>query len=150
MPVELPRYLAAHIPGAELVELPGEDHFVFTGDADADLDEIEEFLTGERHGGASPTACSRRSCSPTSSARPSAPRSSATRAGASVLERHYGVARRELERFRGREVDTAGDGFLATFDGPARAIRCAAAIARRRARRSASRSAPACTPASAS
>ena len=82
----------------------------------------------------SPTACSRPSSSPTSSARPSAPPSSATGAGAScssAITRRSGA---QLERFRGREIDTAGDGFLASFDGPARAIRCARRSRRRRAR----------------
>ena len=74
------------------------------------------------------TACSRRSCSPTSSTRRAKASSSATARWRELLERHHALVRRELARFRGREVDTAGDGFFATFDGPARAIRCACAI----------------------
>ena len=76
----------------------------------------------------SPTACSRPCCSPTSSARPSEPRRSATEHGPTSRNATTRVVRAELERYRGREVDTAGDGFLATFDGPARAIRCACAM----------------------
>ena len=67
-------------------------------------------------------------CSPTSSARPSAQPNSATAPGANLLHAHHAVVRRELARFRGEERDTAGDGFFTTFDGPARAIRCAHAI----------------------
>jgi class 3 adenylate cyclase len=122
------RYLAAHIPGAKYVELPGRDHLPYVGDQDAVLDEVEEFLTGVRRG-------------------PEPDRVLATvlftdivgsteraaRAGdhlwRDLLERHNSLVRRELDRFRGREVDTAGDGFFATFDGPARAVRCARQIA---------------------
>ena len=74
-----------------------------------------------------PTACSRPCCSPTSSARRRRRPHSATARWRALLDRHHQVVRRELERLRGREVDTAGDGFLATFDGPARAVRCAVA-----------------------
>ncbi|MDM0118085.1 hypothetical protein QTI66_39120 [Variovorax sp. J22R133] len=65
-----------------------------------------------------------------------------------LLESHHALVRRELERFRGREIDTAGDGCLATFDGPARAVRCACVIFPARCARSASGSVPGCTPAS--
>ena len=97
---------------------------------DASLDEIEEFL--DRRSGRearSPIACSPPSSSPTSSARREARRELGDRRWRELLERHHALVRRELARFRGREIDTAGDGFFATFDGPARAIRCAAAIA---------------------
>jgi class 3 adenylate cyclase len=122
--VEEGRYLAARIPGARFVELRGIDHLPWVGDQDAVLDEVEEFLTGVRQG-------------------PEPDRvlatvlftdivSSTERAAElgdhewrHLLESYYGVVRRELARFRGREIDTAGDGFLATFDGPARGIRCA-------------------------
>lgn len=120
------RYIAARIPGARLVELEGEDHVPWI-DPDQVLDEVEEFLTGVRRG-------------------PEPDRVLATilftdivrsteravelgdRRWRELLERHHEVVRRQLERFQGKEVDTAGDGFLATFDGPARAIRCAQAI----------------------
>jgi len=125
--VEEGRYLAARIPGARFVELRGIDHLPWVGDQDAVLDEVEEFLTGVRQG-------------------PDPDRvlatvlftdivSSTERAAElgdhgwrHLLESYYGVVRRELARFRGREIDTAGDGFLATFDGPARGIRCACTI----------------------
>ena len=118
------RYLASRIPGAKFVELAGADHWISAGDTDAIADEIEEFLTGTR-----PT--------------PEPDRVLATvlftdivgstertaelgdRRWRDLLAAHDAAVRRELERFRGREVDTAGDGFLATFDGPARAVRCA-------------------------
>ena len=121
------RYLASHIPDARFIELSGDDHLPWAGDQDAILGEVEEFLTGVRRG-------------------PEVDRVLATvlfgdlvqsteqaaelgdRRWRTVLEGYLGLVRRELARFRGREVDTAGDGFLAAFDGPARAIRCACAI----------------------
>ncbi len=127
IPVEQGRYMARHIPGAKHVELPGIDHVWCVGDVDAIADEVEEFLTGMRHG-------------------PEPDRVLATvlftdivgsteratelgdRRWRDLLEQYYTTARRELARFRGREVDTAGDGMLATFDGPARAIHCACRI----------------------
>jgi pimeloyl-ACP methyl ester carboxylesterase len=121
-------HLAAEIPGARYVELPGIDHLPWAGDAEAALGEIEEFLTGAR-------------------SVPEPERVLATvmftdivgstkRAGElgdarwrELLSAHQASVQRELTRFRGREVKTLGDGSLATFDGPARAIRCGRAIA---------------------
>ncbi len=121
------RYMAERIPGAKYVELPGADHLPWVGDQDAILDEIEEFLTGVRRG-------------------PEPDRILATvlfadvvgstehaaelgdRRWKDMLAAYYALVRRELGRFRGREIDTAGDGVLASFDGPARAVRCACAI----------------------
>jgi pimeloyl-ACP methyl ester carboxylesterase len=121
------RYMATQIPGAKYVELDGIDHLPWVGNPEAIFDEIEEFLTGVRTG-------------------PDPDRVLATvmftdivestaravelgdRAWRDVLVRHHTLVRDELSRFRGREIDTAGDGFFATFDGPARAIRCACAI----------------------
>ncbi len=121
------RYMAERIPGAKYVELPGDDHFASAGDADAILDEIQEFLTGVRPA-------------------PEPDRVLATvlftdivgstqravelgdRRWRDLLDSYYGLARKELDRFRGREIKTTGDGFLATFDGPARGIRCACAV----------------------
>jgi len=118
------RYLASKVPGAKFVELPGDDHWISAGNVDELADEIEEFLTGTRP-------------------LPEPDRVLATvlftdivgsteraaelgdRRWRELLGEHDGAVRRELDRFRGREVDTAGDGFLATFDGPARAVRCA-------------------------
>jgi pimeloyl-ACP methyl ester carboxylesterase len=125
---EQAHYLAEHIPGARLVELPGIDHIPWVGDADAILDEIEEFLTGTRHeveiDRVLATVLFTDIVGSTERAA-----SLGDRKWREVLEGYYSVARRELTRFRGREVDTAGDGFFASFDGPARGIRCAAAIA---------------------
>ena len=127
--VEEGRYIASQIPDARFVELAGADHFMFLENADVVLDEIEEFLTGVRRG-------------------PEPDRVLATvlftdivgsteraadlgdRAWSDLLGRHHALVRGNLEAHRGREVDTAGDGFLATFDGPARAVRCAQASVR--------------------
>jgi class 3 adenylate cyclase len=121
------RYLAARIPGARYIELPGADHAWWTQNVDRVVDEIQEFLTGSRPS-------------------PESNRVLATllftdivgstegvvyhgdRAWLDLLERHRAIVRTELLRFRGCEVSTAGDGFIATFDGPARAIRCACSI----------------------
>ena len=125
--VEEGRYIASRIPEARFVELAGNDHWIAAGDVDALADEIEEFLTGVRPA-------------------PEPDRVLATvlftdivgstqravelgdRRWRELLENHHAAVRRELERWRGRELDTAGDGFLAAFDGPARGIRAACAI----------------------
>jgi class 3 adenylate cyclase len=121
------RLAAAQIPNARYVLLPGADALPYLGDADAILDEIEEFLTGTRG-----TAVSDRSLATVlftdivgSTDRA---RQLGDRRWRYLLEDHHAHVRRLLKRFRGVEVDTAGDGFFATFDGPARAIRCACAI----------------------
>jgi class 3 adenylate cyclase len=125
------RFLGRHIPGARMVELPGREYYPFLGDQDTLLGEIEEFLTGTR-------------------SRPDVDRVlatvlftdivDATRTAVELgdekwrelLESHHTLIRDEIKRFRGREVDTAaGDGFLAAFDGPARAVRAAVAIVNR-------------------
>jgi class 3 adenylate cyclase len=120
------RYIAEHIPGARFVELEGEDH-VPSIDSDQILDEAEEFLTGARRG---PEPDRVLATILFTDIVGSTERASelGDRRWRELLEQHQAVVRRELERFRGREIDTAGDGFLATFDGPARAIRCARAI----------------------
>jgi class 3 adenylate cyclase len=121
------RDLARRISGAKYVELPGEDHAPFAGDQDRLVGEIEEFLTGMRH-----AAESDRVLSTVLFTDIVGSTEHATRLGdhgwRSLLERHQVLIRRELSAFRGREIDTTGDGFLASFDGPARAIRAAAAI----------------------
>jgi class 3 adenylate cyclase len=120
-------YLAEHIAGAKLVELDGTDHLPYLGDADSILDEVEEFLTGVRP----PPERDRVLATVLfTDIVGSTERASALgdRAWKELLERHRALVRDELGRYRGREVDTAGDGFLATFDGPARAVRCALAI----------------------
>ena len=121
------RYLAAHIPGAKLVELPGVDHLPYVGDSDAILDEVQEFLTGVRP---PPEPDRVLATVMFTDIVGSTERASALgdRAWKELLQRHHALVRQELARFRGQEVDTSGDGFLATFDGPARAVRCAQAI----------------------
>ncbi|MEO7336331.1 MAG: adenylate/guanylate cyclase domain-containing protein [Caldimonas sp.] len=127
MPVEHARYLAQQIPGAKYVELPGADHFFFTGDADAYLDHIEEFLTGELRASEPDRVLATVLFADIVASTERAAQLGDAR-WHELLDSFYSVARRQLERFRGREVDSAGDGFFAAFDGPARAIRCATAI----------------------
>jgi len=126
-PVEQGRYLAGHIPGARFVELPGDDHLPWFGDVDAILDEIEEFLTGVRHHAEADRVLATVLFTDIVA---STERAAAIgdRGWRALLDSYYAAVRRELARFRGREIDTAGDGMFATFDGPARAIRCASAI----------------------
>ena len=125
--VEEGRYIAERIPGAKFVELPGIDHVVWAGDADAVLDEVEEFLTGARRGPDSDRVLATVLFTDIVGSTETAVRVG-DREWDALLRRHHDVVRRELVRWRGREIDTAGDGFLATFDGPARAIRCAVAL----------------------
>jgi len=124
--VEEGRYIAAHVPGARFVELPGDTHVPFWQPDDV-VDEAEEFLTGIR-----PTRVEDRVLATIlfTDLVGSTERAGALgdRAWTELLERHHQLVRRELTRFSGEEIDTAGDGFLALFDGPARAIRCALAI----------------------
>ncbi len=126
-PVEQGRYLAKHIPGARFVELPGDDHLPWFGDVDAILDEIEEFLTGVRHHAEADRVLATVLFTDIVA---STERAAAIgdRGWRALLDSYYAAVRRELARFRGREIDTAGDGMFATFDGPARGIRCAGAI----------------------
>jgi class 3 adenylate cyclase len=123
------RYLAEHIAGAWLVELAGEDHLPWCGDADALLDEVREFLTGER----AETAPDRilttiLFCDIVDSTRCLAELGDAQ--WKQRLAAFYGLADEKLRHFRGRKLDTAGDGLFAAFDGPARAVRCGASLAR--------------------
>jgi class 3 adenylate cyclase/pimeloyl-ACP methyl ester carboxylesterase len=121
------RYLAEAIPGARYVELQGEDHLPFAGDFEPMLDEVEEFLVGSR--GASESERALATILFTDIVR-STERAAelGDRGWRALLERHDAAVRRQLSLHRGREVKTMGDGFLATFDGPARAIRCACAL----------------------
>ncbi|MBI1756877.1 MAG: adenylate/guanylate cyclase domain-containing protein [Fimbriimonas ginsengisoli] len=125
--VEAARDLASRIPGAKFVEYPGNVHAMMLDDMDTILDDIQEFMTGER-----PAAHSDRILATVvfldiaSSTERAAEMGDA--AWRHVLDSYYRVVRKELDRFRGRETNTAGDGFLATFDGPARAVRCGLAI----------------------
>jgi class 3 adenylate cyclase len=119
--------MAQQIPGARYVELSGGDHIPWGEDADAIVDEIEEFLTGVRHG---PEPDRVLATVLFTDIVGSTERAAALgdRRWRELLEGHHAAVRRELGRFRGREVDTAGDGFLATFDGPERGVRCARAV----------------------
>lgn len=121
------RFMAEQIPGAKLVELPGADHVPWLSDSDAIVDEIEEFLTGVR-GRAEPDRVLATVLFTDVVGSTEKAAELGDRRWRDLLDSHNSVVRRELERFRGHEVKTAGDGFLATFDGPARAIRCACAI----------------------
>jgi class 3 adenylate cyclase len=124
--VENARWLSRNIEGSRYVELPGENHLPFI-DGDDILDEIQEFLTGVRE----PVAPDRMLATVLFTdvvGSTDRARELGDRRWRDLLERHNNIVRRDLERFRGVEIDTAGDGFFATFDGPARAIRCARSI----------------------
>jgi class 3 adenylate cyclase len=127
LPVEGAHYLAERIRGARLVELPGVDHLPFVGDQNAILDEIEEFLTGVRRGTEIDRVLATVLFTDIVGSTERAIQLG-DREWRDLLESHHLLVRRELERWRGTEVATAGDGFFATFDGPARAIHCACAI----------------------
>jgi class 3 adenylate cyclase len=127
VPIGAARYLAEHIPGARLVEQPGDDHFPWLGEADAFVDEVEVFLTGERQSREIDRVLATVLFTDIVSSTEHASQLG-DRGWRDLLEEHNATVRREIARMRGREVGTAGDGFLATFDGPARAIRCACAI----------------------
>src|SRR5947209_1531591 len=125
--VDHSRYLAEHIPGAKYVELPGGDHWPWMGDSDAVIEELEEFVTGTR----SPREPDRVLATVLFTDIVDSTRRAADigdRRWRDLLERHNQIVRKGLQRFRGLEVKTIGDGFLATFDGPARGIRCARAV----------------------
>jgi len=126
------RFMASHIPGARHVELPGTDHAPFAGDTDSYIEEIEKFLND---------TWAERAWEETEPERVLATvlftdivgsTAKAAELGDArwreLLSEHHALIRRQLVRFRGTELDTAGDGFFASFDGPARAIRCACAI----------------------
>jgi len=126
MPVELHRHLAETVPGAQYVELEG-DHIPNTGDVEAIVDEVRAFLTGVRQG----PRVDRVLATVLFTDIVGSTERAATlgdRQWRDLLESHQELVRGELARFRGHEVKTLGDGFLATFDGPARAIRSAVAI----------------------
>ena len=125
--IENGRFIARNIPGARLVELAGSDHLPWVGDQDAVLDEIQEFLTGVRPVSDIDRVLATVLFTDIVGSTETAARLG-DRAWRTLLERHHAMVRKELSRFRGREINAAGDGFLATFDGPARAIRCAFAI----------------------
>lgn len=125
--VEEGRWLAAQIPGTKFVELEGDAHVLFAGNTDAVVDEIEEFLTGARAARETDRALATVLFTDIAGST-----ERLTQLGDAhwtrLLTEHHSAIRRQLDRYRGRELDTAGDGFFAAFDGPARAVRCACAI----------------------
>jgi class 3 adenylate cyclase len=121
------RYMAQHIPGAKLIELAGEDHQPWLGDRDTVLNEVEKFLTGKHQ------VLERERVLATvlfTDIQGSTERAAALgdHSWRELLEAFYAKVHEVLKQYRGREINTLGDGFLAAFDGPARAIRCAGAI----------------------
>jgi pimeloyl-ACP methyl ester carboxylesterase len=123
------RYVADHIDGAKYVEVPGRDHRPWYEGWEALTDEIEEFVTGSRHG-PEPNRVLTTVLFTDIVGSTEAAAQAGDSAWHHALERHHAVIRDELARFSGVEQDTAGDGFYATFDGPARAVRCGQGIAR--------------------
>lgn len=121
------RYLADHIPDARYVQLPGQDRLHWVGDTTMMLDEIEEFLTGSRGGPGTERVLATILFTDIvgSTERAVALGDQSWR---DLLERHDETLRRNLQRFRGREINTVGDGFLAVFDSPSKALECAFAI----------------------
>jgi pimeloyl-ACP methyl ester carboxylesterase len=125
-PIEHARAAAETIPDARMVELPGDKHYLFEGSEDV-AEEVEEFLTGSRHS-AEPDRVLATVLFTDIVGSTEKATELGDRGWRELLDQHNVRIRRQLERFRGREIDTAGDGFFATFDGPARAVRCAQAI----------------------
>jgi class 3 adenylate cyclase len=126
---EAHRYLADHIPGAILIELPGDEHVPYLGDNQGSIvDAMARFIGGIRDEEADldrvlATVMFTDIVGSTEKAA-----SLGDRDWRELVERHHGTVRAMLARYRGTEVDTAGDGFFATFDGPARGVKCAQAI----------------------
>jgi class 3 adenylate cyclase len=125
--VEAGRYLADHIVGAKYVELPGEDHLFFAGDVDALVDEIEEFLTGTRQPPEGDVVIATVLFTDIVNSTGQQARLG-HRGWTKLMDEHDLLVRAALKRHRGREIQTTGDGFLATFDGGARGLRCAVEI----------------------
>jgi pimeloyl-ACP methyl ester carboxylesterase len=133
VPVRAGRYLAEHIPGARWIELPGEDHLIQTLDQevlDKLLDEVEEFITGTRQRPEPDRVLATLLMNDIVSSTERAVEVGDSRWN-ELLTQYYATVRKELAAFHGQEVATTGDGVLATFDGPARAIRCACSIRER-------------------
>jgi class 3 adenylate cyclase len=122
------RYLADHVPGARYVELPGQDHAFFVGDAGSIVDEVQEFVTGVR-----PAPRPERVLSTVLFTDIVGSTEAAAKLGdrdwRALLDRHDELVRRQIERHDGRAVKSTGDGFVATFSGPARGIEAARSIA---------------------
>jgi pimeloyl-ACP methyl ester carboxylesterase len=127
VPFEQGRWLADTIPGARFVELVGQDHVPWFDVADQVIDEISEFLTGTREP-AEPEQVLATVLFTDIVGSTGRAQEVGDRRWRDLLEQHHTAVRAELTRHRGREIDTAGDGFFASFDGPARGIRCAVAV----------------------
>ena len=127
VPLEAGRYLASNIPGARFLELPGDDHVPWVGDTESVVGEIEELLTGIRQSTEDDRILATILFTDIVSSTEQAGRLG-DRGWREILDRHDRITHRHVERFRGRVVKFTGDGVLATFDGPARAVRCAAAL----------------------
>lgn len=128
--VEGSRYLAEHIPGARYVEFLGTDHVIASGETAPVLAEIEGILaTASENSEAEPDRVLSTVLFTDIVGSTAKAAELGDRGWRELLERHHSLVRRELTRYRGRELDTAGDGFFASFDGPARAIQCARTIA---------------------
>jgi class 3 adenylate cyclase len=121
------RYLAEHIPNAKLVELDGSDHWPWTEGAEELSEEIEEFLTGVRHATEPNRVLATVLFVDIVGSTDYAERLG-DRRWRDLLESYYGLVERQIVRFGGRRVGTAGDGVFASFDGPARAVRCAMSV----------------------
>jgi class 3 adenylate cyclase/pimeloyl-ACP methyl ester carboxylesterase len=122
------RYIAQNIPGAKFVEIPGRNHYLFVGEWHESFEEIREFVTGKR---GDPLVDDRVLATVLFTDIVNSTQRAAEigdRDWRALLDAHDAIVRSQLGRFRGQEVKTVGDGFLATFDGPQRAIRCALAI----------------------
>jgi pimeloyl-ACP methyl ester carboxylesterase len=126
--VRYSRYMAERIPGAKYIELPSADHLPWHADADTVVDEVAEFLTGVRPVHEPDRVLATVLFTDIVGATEKAA-SLGDRRWHDLLDNHHATVRRNLVRFRGREIDTAGDGFFAAFDGPARAVQCACAVA---------------------
>ena len=122
--MELSKEVASMIPDAKLVELPGEDHLVFSQDVDRITDEIEEFLTGVRTGSDPDRVLTTLLFTDIVDSTTRAAEMG-DRRWRDLLDQHHDLVRAELDRFGGREITTTGDGFFARFDSPAQAVRCA-------------------------
>jgi DNA-binding SARP family transcriptional activator/pimeloyl-ACP methyl ester carboxylesterase len=121
------RFMGEHIPGARVVELSGTDHLPWEGDRESVVDEIERFLS-EVHDDVEPDRVLATLLFTDIVGSTAKAADIGDRAWKELLGRHHQLARAQLVRFRGLEIDTAGDGMFAIFDGPARAVRCASAI----------------------
>ncbi len=125
--VEAGRYLASHIPGSRFVELPGDDFTFYFGDVDAVVDEVEEFLTGGRQGPEGEVITTTILFTDIVASTEQAAKMG-HRKWTALSDAHDTMVRSVLERHRGREVKTVGDGFLATFDSTSRAVRAGTEI----------------------